>query len=331
MTIQWNIFHYIVSKKYLLKIPKLLSLLFLLISTSIVDAQSDTALANIGGLIDLDEITVTASRAAFNVDDFIEMVIEDESFYNAFRNIRFLSYYSKNEVTMFDKKGREKATLKNKIQQNSVDNCRTMEVLEEVITGNYFKRKKKHRYYTGKLHDRLFLTHGKICESRKTGTPKPPASKMEKHIQSLKRLIFNPGKKVDVPFIGNKTAIFSKKMAPYYNYSITSKVYGDSIDCYVFKAIVKPEFQERKKDKTVIKDLETYFDKSTFQVVARHYQLAYAGAAFDFDVTMDIELDQVLGQYIPIKIEYDGWWDVPARKPEISKFSIQFEKYEITK
>ena len=43
---------------------------------------------------------------------------------------------------------------------------------------------------------------------------------------------------------------------------------------------------------------------------------------------MDIELDQVLGQYIPTKIVYDGWWDVPARKPEISKFSIQFDKYQ---
>ena len=295
----------------------------------ILTAQSDTSLADIGGLIDLDSITVTASRADFNVQDFIEMVIEDESFYTAFRNIRFLSYDSENEVKMFDKKGREKASFQNKIQQSSIDNCRTMKVLEEKVTGNYFKRKKKHRYYTGKLHDRLFLTHGKICESKKIGPPKEPASKMEKHIQSLKRLIFNPGKKVDVPFIGNKTAIFSEKMAPYYDYSITSKIYGDSIDCYVFKAIVKPEFQIRKKDKTVIKDLETYFDKSTFQVVARHYQLAYAGAAFDFDVTMDIELDKVLDQYIPISIVYDGWWDVPARKPEISKFSILFGNYHV--
>lgn len=290
-------------------------------------AQSDTSLADIGGLINLDSITVTASRSEFNVQDFIEMVIEDESFYTAFRNIRFLSYFSENEVKMFDKKGNEKASFQNKIQQNSINDCRTMKILEEKISGNYFKRKKKHRYYTGKLHDRLFMTHGRICESRNIGPKKPPASKMEKHIRSLKQLIFNPGKKVDVPFIGGKTAIFSEKMAPYYDYSISSKIYGDSIDCYVFKAVVKPEFQIKKKDKTVIKDLETYFDKSTFQVVARHYQLAYYGAAFDFDVTMDIELDLVLDQYIPIKIAYDGFWDVPARKPEISKFSIQFANY----
>ena len=317
------------SKNQFLKpFQQILILSILLSCNTQMDGQSDTTIANIGGLIDLDSITVTASRADFNVKDFIEMVIEDESFYTAFRNIRFLSYDSENEVKMFDKKGREKASFKNKIQQNSIENCRTMNVLEEEVTGDYFKRKKKHRYYTGKLHDRLFLTHGKICESRKIGPEKPPASKMEKHIRSLKKLIFNPGKKVDVPFIGGKTAIFSEKMAPYYDYSIASKIYGDSIDCYVFKAIVKPEFRIRKKDKTVIKDLETYFDKSTFQVIARHYQLAYAGTAFDFDVTMDIELDQVLGQYIPIKIHYDGWWDVPARKPEISKFSILFANFD---
>ena len=114
---------------------------------------------------------------------------------------------------------------------------------------------------------------------------------------------------------------------PYYNYAIRSKPYQDQRDCYVFTAEVKPEFQTRKEDKTVIKFLETYFDKETFQVVARRYQLQYFGLAFDFDVTMEIELQQVqvdgVNKYLPQKVIYNGWWDIPARKPEISQFTLK--------
>ena len=51
-------------------------------------------------------------------------------------------------------------------------------------------------------------------------------------------------------------------MATYYDFSISSKKYKDGTDCYVFGVKIKPEYTVKKKGKTVIKTLETYFEKS---------------------------------------------------------------------
>ena len=77
----------------------------------------------------------------------------------------------------------------------------------------------------------------------------------------------------------------------------------------------------------MIKYLETYFDKTNFQVIARNYHLKYSGSLFDFDVKMDIKLKKLGNKYLPELIKYDGNWDVPAKRRETSKFSIRFFDY----
>lgn len=272
--------------------------------------------------IDLDSLVVTATRAGFSVPEFVEMVRKDESFHEAFHNIRTLSYSSENDIKMYDRKRRAKATYHSTIKQTSDGNCRTMDTFNEMVSGNFYKRKKNIRYYTAKMYDRLFFTHGKICESDRTKSSNPRG--LEKNVAELKKLIFSPGSKADIPLIGKKTAIFEKDMIQYYDMSITSKKYKSSIDCYVFTAVVKPN---SKEDKTVIKFLETYFDKTTFQVIARNYHLRYSGGLFDFDVKMDIKLKQLGEKYLPELIQYDGNWDVPAKRRETSKFTIRFFDY----
>lgn len=304
-------------------------------SSADIFAQEDTSTLfsldydDFGGVVLIDSIVVSATRMGFKVEDFIEMVKEDESFYRAFRNIRTRSYSSENGIKMFSKKGKEKANYHNKMRQSSDGLCRTMDILSEEVSGNFYKRKKKLRYYTAKMFNQLFFTNGKICQSAEA-TDDPPASNkgMQKHITELKKLIFSPGEKADVPIIGKKTEIFSEKMSKYYDYSITSSLYKGKTDCYVFAAVVKPEYQTRKEDKTVIKSLYTYFEKSNFQVVAREYQLKYYGALFDFDIQMKIELGKFGNLYVPEYLEYDGFWNVPMKKPEISKFYARFYEYE---
>jgi hypothetical protein len=280
--------------------------------------------------IQLDSLVVTATRKGFDVTDFIKMVQEDESFYQAFRNIRTMTYRSDNDLKMFSKKGKEKASLENTILQISDGRCRTMETINPLITGKYYKRKKKIRYYTAKLHDRLFFTYGKICESERIEDQEgyndsQNLTGMSKHINELKKLIFYPGQKADIPFIGKKTAIFEEKMAKYYDFSISSNTYKSTTDCYVFLAKVK---DGTKQDETVIKYMETFFDKKTFQVIARNYHLAHRGTMFDFDVKMDISLKTIGEKYVPELIAYDGQWNVPFHKPEISKFNISFYDFE---
>lgn len=281
-------------------------------------------------MIQLDSLVVTATRQGFDVEDFIKMVQEDESFYQAFRNIRTMTYTSDNDIKMFSKKGKVKASLENTIQQVSDGRCRTMKTINPLITGKYYKRKKKIRYYTAKMHDRLFFTYGKICESERVEDQEgyddsENLTGMSKHINELKKLIFYPGQKADVPFIGNKTAIFEEDMAKYYDFSISSKIYKSEIDCYVFLAKVKTGIRQNN---TVIKYMETFFDKNTFQVIARNYHLAHTGAIIDFDVKMDISLKTIGNKYVPELISYDGQWDVPFKKPEISKFKISFYNYK---
>ncbi len=279
-----------------------------------------------GGIIYLDSLTVTATKAGFQVDDFIQMVEEDESFYLAFKNIRTLSYLAHNDIKMFDKKEYLIASYQSTIQQVSDGDCRTMEIIDEESSGKFFKKNKKYKYYTAKLFDRLFFTHGKVCESEQAPETENPKG-MDKHVAELKKLIFKPGKRVKVPLIGKKTAIFSEDMIKYYTLSIESEDYKKSIPAYVFTAKVAEEYI-RKEDKTVIKFLKTYFDKETFQVLGREYVLAYNAALFDFDIKMEIELQKTGSGYLPTKISYDGFWDIPARKPEKSKFSILFENYK---
>ena len=85
-----------------------------------------------------------------------------------------------------------------------------------------------------KMFDRIFFTHGKICEP----LVPPPISGgkgIQKHINELKKLMFQPGSPVDVPIIGNRTAIFEPQMRPYYDYALRSRPYKTGQDCYVFE------------------------------------------------------------------------------------------------
>lgn len=279
---------------------------------------------DISAIVFLDSFVVSASKQGFDVADFIDLVQRDQSFYQAFHNNRFQYFTAKNLIKVFDKKKKLKATYDFEVQQNMDGNCRTMDYLEEKVSGPFFKNKKtkKHRYYTAKMQEEVFLTKGKICGNpNSTLSNQVQAKGIQKHINELKKLIFQPGEQVDVPFIGKKTAIFDKKMLRYYDFYIESKPYKNQGICYIFKAIAKSSYPSSK---TIIKYLETYFDKTNFQVVARNYHLHYKGI-FDFDVKMNVELDQLEGKYLPSYIHYKGSWKIPMKKRENVTFQINYE------
>ena len=286
-------------------------------------AQKDS-LTDISALIYLDSFVVTASKAGFDADDFIDMVRTDESFLEAFHNLRFISYQSSNEFRYFNKKGKEKASYKDIIQQSVIDTCRTMEFLNYNHQGNYFKRNKDrdYNYFTSEMHDRLFYSYRRICDSPKPNLVRSNSSRLEKYVFELKKLMFKPGEKANVPFIGDKTSIFEEPMIQYYDFKISSEHFDNHVDCYVFSAEVKPKYEG--KNKVVIKNLKTYFDKSNFKVIGRDYQLAYSSGLYQFDVQMHVELTRLNGKYYPINITYDGFWNVPVKKREASKFQLQF-------
>jgi hypothetical protein len=105
---------------------------------------------------------------------------------------------------------------------------------------------------------------------------------------------------------------------------VTFSKYENRTDCYLFTASVKPEYEKKHKDATVIKYLQTWFDVNTYQVVGRKYRLQYNGYLFSFDITMDAELTKVGRDYLPLYIGYEGWWDVPMRAPESADLTVFF-------
>ncbi len=302
--------------------------LFVVLLSVQIHAQTDTlssqpyAFGDFGGIVYLDSVTVTASGQSFDVDVFIELVQEDNSFYQAFRNLRKTSYWSDNAIHFFDKNEEQKAHYFATIEQLFDGECRSMKKIEERTGGNFYKKKEKPRYYTARMHQHLFYTQGRVCTEE--DVPANPQG-MDKHVAELKKLIFKPGSHAEVPIIGKRTAIFSPKIIRHYDFHIRSKMYNDHTDCYIFSATAK---QSAQAGKTVIKKLETYFEKEQLYIVARHLHLQYKGPWFSFDVKMQIELKLVDEQYLPSGIQYQGWWNIPFRKPEIAQFVLSFYNFQ---
>jgi hypothetical protein len=102
-------------------------------------------------------------RNNFNYRTLLTQIQNDTTFYKAFRNLRVLGFSSYNDIKMLDKKGAVKASLFSKTRQNRVDGCRTMDVLEENVTGDFYDKKKEYNYLTPELYAGLFFTKGKVC------------------------------------------------------------------------------------------------------------------------------------------------------------------------
>lgn len=288
----------------------------------------------IAAIVYLDSFVVSAKRQGFDAADFIDMVRKDKSFYKAFKNLRTVDFEATTQMSFWGRKEKLLGSYESVAQQKITAGCRITKQLKEAGTGNFFKRNKKLRYYTAKMFDNIFFSKDTICEGthsidegQRLDFDDEHSKGIQNHIQELKKLIFQPGEKVDVPMIGSKTALFDEEIQPYYNYSIRSQRYKNGIDCYVFKAEVKPEFHQKKEGKTIIKYLETFFEKTSFQVVARNYHLAYSGVLFSFDVAMFVELTTINGVYLPESIQYNGEWNIPAKAKEKGIVKARFYNF----
>jgi hypothetical protein len=167
------------------------------------------------------------------------------------------------------------------------------------------------------------------CEevpSSTTFDKKGNASVIDRNVNELKTLIFRPGEHSHIPFIGSKTEIFSEDMMDRYDFIISSGEYLGK-PTYIFTARVNDDFVDRE-NKTVFKELVTYFSKDDFQVVARTYRLSQDTAAFMFDVTMRIDLTKSGSLYFPETVIYDGVWNIPTRKKESGTFTVHFSQFQ---
>lgn len=295
---------------------------FLFLALSCIAWGQDTTVIYKNQTFQLSEVVV---RNNFNVPAFIDYVKNDTTFYKAFRNLHILSFTSLNSIQMLDKDGDVEASLQSKTRQTYANGCRTMQVLEEKTTGDFYDRKKNYNYTTAELYAGLFFTKGKVCGETNIVKGRDFSTRgksgIDKHKEQLKQLFFNPGKKIPgIPFIGNKVALFDEDVSRLYDFKIDKKDYMGS-SCYVFTITPRKDLTSGERSDIVIDEMTTWFDAKSLEIIGRNYNLSYKTGLYDFDVNMEVQLEKVGDLLVPKVLRYKGEWDVVFKKKERAVFT----------
>jgi len=273
-------------------------------------------------------------RNNFDFKKLLKQIKEDTTFYKAFRNLRILNYTSYNDIRMIDKEGKTKASLFSKTQQIRKNGCRTMNILKEETTGDFYKGNHEYNYFTGELYAALFFTKEKICGETNTVTGVNISTSdkkgIDKHKEQLKMLFFNPGKRISgIPFIGNKLDLYDDHAHKLYDYRIDIQDYN-GVSCYVFSITPKVDLGINKAD-IVIDEMTTWFDSKTLEVLGRNYSLSYKAGVYDFDVSMAVEMTHYGNLLVPKVLRYKGNWDIIFKKRERGEFTATIFDFSIEK
>ena len=271
-------------------------------------------------VIDSNLVNIKSHR--LNAQDFIDAMLADTGFYQAFRNMKKFSFDAENRVYTYDKKNKVDGKIYRKIHHNNHGPYR-MEFVAKRDSGSLYKRNGKYELYTVEMFDYIFMNAYNtdyVKADAPVGNGKNEGSKAK-----LKTLIFTPGRRVNgIPFISNQTEIFSPELRQFYTYQFAKGTYLDSIPVYRFKITPKKSTAD---DDVMIKEVTTIFDTRTFQILGRYIDMKYHNWLFDFDVQMNIECSNFNNQLLPIKITYQGNWDIPLHKQERASFLIVHKNY----
>lgn len=302
------------------------SMLLIITSALRLNAQ-DTSFKDDGVSFTLTDAIV---RNHFDYKAILQRIKEDTSFYKAFKTLRTIGYSSYNHIEMKDKQGKMVASLDSKTRQNHIGNCRTMDVLEERVTGDLRKADGSYNYTTPSLYASLFFTKGQVCgESNIVAGKKRviSGSGIEKAKEQLKMLFFNPGRKIaGIPFIGNKLDLYDESAHELYDYKLDYVEYQGQL-VYVFEVKPKEDLGFFSKNDVVVDQMTTYFNPKTLEVLGRNYSLSYKAGVYDFNVAMEVEMTYFNGQLVPKTLRYKGNWDVLLKKREIGLFTATLFDY----
>ena len=264
-------------------------------------------------------------RDHFDYKTLLQQIKNDTTFYKAFRNLRILGFTSYNDILLFDKKGNTQASLHSKTKQNRINRCRTMDILEEKTTGDFYDKNHNYNYSTAELYASLFFTKGKVCgETNIVKGNKFSADDkkgIEKHKEQLKMLFFNPGEKIPgIPFIGDKLDLFDEHAKKLYDYKLDIEEHNGQL-CYIFSITPKPDLGFFSRDEIVVDEMTTWFDMKTLEVLDRKYSLSYKAGLYDFEVNMEVEMARFNNLLVPKIIRYNGNWNILFKKRERSVFT----------
>jgi hypothetical protein len=257
--------------------------------------------------------------------DFIDAVVADTSFYKAFQNMKRYSFTAENRIYTYNKKNKVDGKIYRKLIHSTVNGKHKVQYIAKQDTGAVFKKNGKYQLYTVEMFDYIFMNAYNSDFAKGSGLP-GDKGKNEGYKAKLKALIFTPGRKISgIPFLSGKTEIFGPDMRQYYQYQFARGTYVDSIPVYRFRVVRKPSTAE---DDVMIKEMTTIFDARNFQILGRYVDMKYSNMLFDFNVQMNIELNNFEGELLPTKITYQGNWDIPFHKEERASFLIVHKDYK---
>ncbi len=296
------------------------------------DAQDDEFLKQ----VQLGDLVVRAQGAGFDLEGFMAQVMEDTTFYHAFLNTRCQQYRVRSVLSVRNKKELETATLFRRgrlVREGSYAEL----VLDTVSErGRLRKANGEIRYLTAEMYDDVFFPKGRFPASNRIKDRTldlDRSSRFDKYKSELKKFMFNPGQEIaSVPMVGDKLDLFDPEIAPYYDYRVDSD-HRDGRACWVFSATAKDSLNGRpaKEDATVIKRMVTWFDTGDMNVVAREYRIAHASLFLDFDISIRVSNTVVAGELVPVRVDYDGDWDIPFKSREVVKFRLDYEDWRIVR
>lgn len=311
---------------------KKLLLLVVLIGFTLTGFPQETRRFNPDTLktIQLDSV-INIKAEKLGVEKFINAIITDNSFYQAFRNMKKYDFTAENRIYTYNKKNKIDGKIYRKLRHTA--SPKQIQYLVKQDTGHIYKKNGKYQLYTIAMFDYIFMN---AYQTDFVAEGPMIAGKAEDSNQSykdkLKTLIFAPGRPIKgLPFIGSKTQIFTANMRQYYDYTYHSGTYLDSIPVYRFKVTMKKDLNSSTKDGLMIKELTTIFDKRNFEILGRYVDMKYSNVLFDFDVQMNIETSYVDGEKLPVKIGYQGNWDYPFKKEERASFLVLHKDYHLGK
>ncbi|MBW4888237.1 hypothetical protein KXQ82_00855 [Mucilaginibacter sp. HMF5004] len=275
-------------------------------------------------VIDSAYVNIRAHR--LNVQDFINAMLRDTGFYKAFQNMKAYSFDAENRVFSYDKNNKVNGKVYRKIHHSNLGGPHKMTILEKQESGDLYKKNGKYQLYTMEMFDYIFMNdYNSDFMSKNAGGPVPKGTN-EGYKDKLKTLIFTPGRKVKgIPFVSGKTEIFGPDLKEFYDYQFARGTYLDTIPVYRFKITQKKSSAD---DDVMEKEITTIFDMRTFQILGRYMDLKFHNFLVDFDVQMNIECNNFGGQLLPVKITYQGNWDIPFHKQERASFLIVHKNYQ---
>ncbi|MGV8878030.1 MAG: hypothetical protein ACOH2A_03260 [Sphingobacteriaceae bacterium] len=278
-------------------------------------------------VIDTPMVNIVARK--LSVQDFIDAMLKDTSFYDAFRNMKKYRFIAENNIYVYDKRNKVEGKIYRKLRHSNERGGHRITFMSKLDSGKVYKKNGKYQFYTVEMFDYIFMNayNTDFVNGDDLGIS---GGKNESYKAKLKTLIFTPGKLMTgVPFISKKTAVFSPEMRRFYRYEFALGTYLDSIPVYRFKVIQRLNLLDDEKDQVMIKELTTIFDTRTFQILGRYVDMKFNNLLFSFDVQMNIELNNFGGALLPVKISYQGNWDIPFKKEERASFLIHHLDYQL--